>query len=55
MCAILYIIAGPVAAFVPWYSVFLLARIGIGIAGSGTYHTAYTICKLKSLRKRKYL
>lgn len=43
--SIIYIICGPLAAVVPWYAVFILARVGIGIAGSGTYHTAYTICK----------
>lgn len=45
--SIIYIICGPIAGVVPWYSVFILARVGIGIAASGTYHTAYTICMLK--------
>lgn len=46
--SIIYIICAPVAGLVPWYNVFILARVGTGIAGSGTYHTAYTICRFIS-------
>lgn len=43
--SIIYIVCGPIAGVVPWYTVFIIARVGIGIAASGTYHTAYTICR----------
>lgn len=33
------------AAFATQYWLFVAARIGLGIAGSGVYHSSYTICK----------
>ncbi|KAJ6637384.1 Solute carrier family 22 member 16 [Pseudolycoriella hygida] len=43
LASILYIICGPVSAFVNTYWLFLIGRIGLGLAGSGVYHSAYTI------------
>jgi predicted MFS family arabinose efflux permease len=43
---VLYIIAGPVAAFAPHYVVFCLARLALGMAGSGTFNCGFTLCKL---------
>jgi len=42
---IMYIIAGPVAAFAPHYLVFCFARLALGMAGSGTYNCGFTLCK----------
>ncbi|KAG4075715.1 hypothetical protein HA402_003540 [Bradysia odoriphaga] len=43
IASILYIVCGPVSAFVNTYWLFLICRIGLGLAGSGVYHSAYTI------------
>ncbi|XP_023709704.1 organic cation transporter protein isoform X3 [Cryptotermes secundus] len=40
---ILYIIAGPVAAFAPHYLVFCFARLALGMAGSGTFNCGFTL------------
>lgn len=45
IAAVLYIVSGPLAAVGNSYWLFLFARIGIGVAGSGVYHSAYTIRK----------
>jgi MFS family permease len=42
---IMYIIAGPVAAFAPHYLVFCFARLALGMSGSGTYNCGFTLCK----------
>ncbi|XP_024218359.1 organic cation transporter protein isoform X3 [Halyomorpha halys] len=41
--SILFWVAGPSAAFVDSYIMFIAFRLMIGIAGSGLYETAYTI------------
>ncbi|CAH1391242.1 unnamed protein product [Nezara viridula] len=41
--AILYMIAGPSAAFLTNYAAFILFRLLIGLAGSGVYDTGYTL------------
>lgn len=46
---VIYIIAGPVAAFAPHYLVFCFARLALGMAGSGTYNCGFTLCKLHIL------
>lgn len=45
LASILYIVWGPVSAFVNTYWLFLIGRICLGLAGSGVYHSSYTICK----------
>ena len=42
---IMYIIAGPVAAYTPHYLVFYFARLALGMAGAGTYNCGFTLCK----------
>lgn len=39
----MYIVCGPLAAVAGTYWLFVLARVGLGLAGSGVYHSAYTI------------
>lgn len=43
--SVVYIISAPLAAAARGYVVFLLLRLLIGAAGSGVYHTAYTLCR----------
>lgn len=43
--SVIYIICGPVAAVSQSYWLFVAARVGLGIAGSGVYHSGYTVCK----------
>lgn len=43
---VMYIVAGPVAAFSPHYLVFCFARLALGMAGSGTFNCGFTLCKL---------
>lgn len=38
-------IVGPSTAFVNSYGMFILFRLLIGVAGSGTYDSGYTLCK----------
>lgn len=32
----------------------MAARVGLGIAGSGVYHSSYTICKVSTLKTECY-
>lgn len=50
--SILFLIAGPSAAFVHSYILFIAFRLMIGMAASGVYETAYTI--LLELTVKKY-
>ncbi|XP_022199654.2 organic cation transporter protein isoform X3 [Nilaparvata lugens] len=43
IATLLYMTAGPLAALVPSFIIFNIARFTIGIAGSGVYETSYTI------------
>ncbi|XP_021933962.1 organic cation transporter protein isoform X2 [Zootermopsis nevadensis] len=40
---VMYIVAGPVAAFSPHYLVFCFARLALGMAGSGTFNCGFTL------------
>lgn len=53
IASILYIICGPVSAFVNIYWLFLICRIGLGLAGSGVYHSAYTIRKFLNFNSKE--
>lgn len=48
----LYMVSGPLAAVVPSFILFNVARFAIGIAGSGVYETSYTI--LTEIAAKKY-
>lgn len=41
--SIMYMVCGPLAAVAQSYWLFVGARVGLGLAGSGVYHSAYTI------------
>ncbi|KAF4523032.1 hypothetical protein B566_EDAN012761 [Ephemera danica] len=41
--ALVYLVAGPAAAFSYHFTVFLCFRVALGAAGAGTFFTAYTI------------
>lgn len=41
---ILLMLSCVASSVTPWYWLFIVARIGIGMAGSGTFNSTYTIC-----------
>ncbi|XP_039301051.1 organic cation transporter protein isoform X1 [Nilaparvata lugens] len=43
LATVLYIVAGPLAALVPSFTVFNITRFIVGMAGSGVYETTFTI------------
>lgn len=43
IASLLYVVFGPLAAFSPYYWLFVVARVGLGMAGSGVYYSTYTI------------
>ncbi|KAJ4432080.1 hypothetical protein ANN_20694 [Periplaneta americana] len=49
----IYIIAGPVVALAPYYTLFILARIALGIAGSGTHNCGFTLLAESCTTKRR--
>lgn len=44
MGALLYIVAGILTSFSPWYWLFMVGRILLGAAGAAIFYSSYTIC-----------
>jgi len=44
--SLIYLVAGPAAAFVYHFPAFLFLRVALGAAGSGVFNAAYMISKM---------
>ncbi|XP_075234003.1 organic cation transporter protein-like isoform X2 [Lycorma delicatula] len=55
LATFLYLVSAPLAAIMPSFIIFNIARFGIGIAGSGVYETSYTILTEVAVKKLRTL